>query len=77
MAEILPVRLGADPTAGHRAADLPGELASPVQIGLRQDHGDFIAAVARRQIAALDRPGEHLGHQTQDLIAHLMTEGVR
>ena len=61
---------------GHGLADLLGQLARALQVGLRQDHGELLAAVARGQIAALDRLGQHLRHQTQHLIADLMAVGV-
>ena len=60
----------------HLAADLVGEMDRAHELGLRQDHHEFLAAIARRGIAALDVLGQAIRHQAQDLVAGLMPPSV-
>ena len=57
-------------------ADALGDLEGSLRIGVEEQDGELIAAVARRHVAATDRAGQHLADTAQDVVSHLVPETV-
>ena len=61
---------------GDLAADAFGYPARLVDVGVRQDHGELLAAVAGREVGFARAAPQHLGHVAQHFVAALVADRV-
>jgi hypothetical protein len=68
--------LRGEPGVGDRLSHPLGGLARRVQVGVRQDDGELLAAVARDVVGRPEPAAERVGHRDQDPIAGGVAHGV-